>query len=151
MIIWKKVEPSDRLGFWAAIAIHAASVETDNVKPGGIKSSINTINEDVWGGTTIDIGFLEDEPVAVVTYDCSMVTVHVLEWVRKHQLQRVALLYVMERQKAAGRKSIDIFCDNEELYNIALELGFKRPDDEDDFRDEILTYNVQEGVVSTSS
>ncbi|MFO0383779.1 MAG: hypothetical protein ACK506_18935 [Pirellula sp.] len=147
MLVWENVKPSHRLKVWAAIAIRAASNEVDNVRPGGMAATIAAVHEDMLEGTTIDLGYFRDEPVAVVSYDCSLVTVHVLEHVRKHQLEQVALNYAVNQARANGYYTFGLFCENEELYKFALQMGFQRPGDEDDYRDELLWFESEKDEV----
>ena len=147
MLKWEKVPPADMLRRWAAIGIKAAAMDHDDIRPNGIEVAVNTINLCYEDGTTIDLGYFRDEPIAVVTYDGYYVTVHVLPHVRQHQLEMVALNYAIGQSRRINPDyPIGFFAENEVIYGAALLMGFSRPEDEDHFADEMLTLPAGKAV-----
>ncbi len=149
MIICKKVGPKDHVGRLACAAIMSRSAEHDDVQPTSIEAMANTIELSFDCGATIELGTFRDEPVAVITYDHSMVTVHCLPEVRQHQLHFIALQYGVNEVKRQGGSFLTFWPESLDLFHYAKELGF-RPylDDEEECLDESMYLRIREEVLT---
>lgn len=147
MLNWENVPPTDLLKRWAAIGIVAAAMDYDGVRPGGIETATNSINELVNCGCQLEIGSFRDNPVAVVCYDSFDLTVHVLPYVREHQLEWIALNHAVgQSRRLNGDYPKSFYAENQVIYEAALQLGFLRPEDEDYYTDEMLTLPAGKAV-----
>jgi hypothetical protein len=122
-------------------------MDYDGVRPGGIETATNSINELVNCGCQLEIGSFRKKPVAVVCYDAFDITVHVLPYVREHQLEWIALNHAVHQSRRLNSEyPKSFFAENEVIYGAALQLGFDRPSDPDHFTDEMLTLPAGKAV-----
>lgn len=137
MINWKKVEQSNRLGVYTAYAIMAASMDYDEIQPRGIETAINSINELFRCGMELELGWHEDEPVAVVLFDSSTFLVGVMPYVRPKGVEYAAWYHAYSEARDRSVDGVSYFASNEKQHAWALAEGF-RPDDEDHYQDQHL-------------
>jgi hypothetical protein len=146
MLEWQKVPPGDRLGVWTAIAIMASAMEHDETSPRGIQTAINSVMQLMRDGMELEIGWYQDEPVAMMLVDSSTFVVHVLPYARSSGAEYAAWYHAFAEARDRSSYGLSYYADHEKQYEWALAEGF-RADDEDQFADQHLWWPKPESAI----